>query len=247
MNNINKNISVISILIPLLSLTACSDNDGKDNSSNTTAPTLADAMSDQGKAQAAANALPQGDKSTPDNAYSEITSGEQIAFIYYGLAKMPVDYAKVAEIYPDYRYSNDEFKKQDILNALKPRIDQEIAKGKTTQYYKIKWDNFSVNQYDFNAKGFPQNEISPGTTFGWSGDSNYRIVFTNPDDFKLLKVEDETKARVIADKKSKYQSMHLVAYGYVQEADLIDKTVKLQIQKVVLTDKNGTELMSQTR
>jgi hypothetical protein len=246
MNNINKKLSLISLLLPLLSLTACSDKAGQENSSNDTAPTLADAMSDQGKAQAAANALPQGDKSTPDNAYSEITSGEQIAFIYYGLAKMPVDYAKVAEIYPDYRYTNDEFKKQDLLNALKPKIDQEIAKGKATQYYKIKWDNFSLEQYDFNAKGFPQNQISPGTSFGWS-ETNYRITFSNSDEFKLLKVEDEAKARVIAEKRSKYQSMHLIAYGYAQEADLTDHTVKLQIQKVVLTDKNGIELMSQTR
>lgn len=240
-----KKISLISAFIPFFLLVSCGDKSTSDSGTDVPA-TLEGAMSSEAKQQAIANALPQGDKNTPNDAYVEITSGEQITFIYYGMAKMPVDYAKIAEIYPDYRNANDEFKKQDILNALKPRIDQEIQKGKTTQYYKIIWNNFRLDQYDFSAKAFPQSEIASGSTFGWN-DSSYRIAFTNPDDFKLFKVEDEAKARVIADKRSKYQDMHLVAYGFVQEADLIDKTVKLQIQKVVLTDKNGTELMSQTR
>ena len=70
--------------------------------------------------------------------------------------------------------------------------------------------------------------------------------FNNGSTFRYLNVPEEDKARVIEGLRSKYESMHLVVYGYVQDADVSKKVVRAQILKVELADKKGNVLATQS-
>lgn len=243
MKSTKKSLLLICFISLIVGLVGCSKKDDANNTTDKSGtPNLADAMSQKGKEQAAISALPEGNASTPLSQYKELTGDNDIMFVYYALSSLPVDYDKVLMSYSDdYRRASDEFKKQDILKALKPKLDQEIAAAKNARYLKMTWDNFSLRKYDFQAKGFP-NELSNGSNLGWGA---YRLAFTNGDNFKFYKVEDEAKARMIEEKRSKYETLNLVVYVYAQDADLNEKYIKTQVMKVALQDKHGTELFSQ--
>ena len=111
----------------LAALSGCGDKSDKAEA-GASAPTLADATAPKAvaaiKEEVARAALPKADKATPNEQYVELTSGNQVMFKYLALAAMPIDYKDVATLYsPDYARSSDEFRKNDLLTALKPRID----------------------------------------------------------------------------------------------------------------------------
>jgi hypothetical protein len=252
MKNTNKYLLTLFLTsLVTVGLAGCSENKSANSSaSDSDTPNLVDETSQQETERvipSTANALPQGDPNTSLDHYKKLTSNTDVMFVYYALSAMPVNYDNIAQGYSqDYRDTNDDFKKQDILKALKPRIDQEITLAKSARYLKIKQERFRLDKYDFQAKGFPQSAISNQLYFGeyYSGPS-YKVLLTNSEDFKLLKVADEAKARVIENKRSKNEDMNLVFYVYAQDVDPNERFVKGQIMKVALQDKNGTELFSQ--
>jgi len=241
MKNTKNSLLLICSIALIAGLVGCSKKDDANNTIDKSGtPNLADAISQKGKEQAAISALPEGNASTPLSQYKELTSDNDIMFAYYALSSLPVDYDKILMSYSeDYRRASDEFKKQDILKALKPKVDQEIATAKTARYLKMTWNYFQLGKYDFNDKGF---SVNTGSNLGYD---NYRLVFTNGDKYKMFKVEDEAKARLIEDKRSKGESFDLVVYVYAQDTDLNEKYIKTQVMKVSLQDKHGTELFSQ--
>lgn len=243
MNNVNKFSLTLCLTAVILSGVGCSKKDSAD--ANNVTPNLADAMSVEGKAQAAVAAMPQGNVNTPLAQYKELVSDNDIMFAYYALSSISVDYDKVLMSYSeDYRRASDEFKKQDILKALKPKVDQEIAIAKNARYLKMTWNGFNLKKYDFQAKAFPQDDLGNSSNLGWQN-YGYRLAFTNGDNFKLFKVEDEAKARIIEEKRSKYEQFNLVVYVYAQDADLNNKFVKSQVMHVSLLDSHGNELFAQ--
>ena len=245
MNKLKKLLLSLSITTIILGGMACSKEDSANQVDNHGTPNLSDAISSKGKEQAAIAAMPQGNADTPLNQYKELTSDNDIMFAYYALSSIPVDYDKVLISYSeDYRRASDEFKKQDILNALKPKIDQEIAAAKNARYLKMTWNGFRLNKYDFPAKGFPQDSLGNNSNLGWDN-YGYRLAFTNGDNYKLFKVEDEAKARLIEEKRSKHEQFDLVVYVYAQDADLNNKSVKTQVMHVSLIDSRGNELFAQ--
>ena len=246
MNNLNKFLLSLCLTTTILSGSGCSKEGGANLSDNNNgAPNLADAMSTKGKEQAALAAMPQGNVNTPLDQYKELTSDNDIMFAYYALSSIPVDYDKILMSYSDdYRRASDEFKKQDILKALKPKVDQEVTTAKNSRYLKMTWNGFNFKKYDFQAKGFSQDSLANSSSLGWQN-YGYRLAFTNGDNFKLFKVEDEAKARLIEEKRSKYEQFDLVVYVYAQDADLNNKYIKTQVMHVSLLDSHGNELFAQ--
>ena len=237
----------LTIFVCALALSAglagCSKNDAASSAPASKTPTLADATSPQAVEQAKVKALPQGNAATAAKDYRELAGDNDVMFTYYALSSLPVDYDKLLTAYSqDYRNTSDEFKKQDMQKALKPKVDQEIANAKGTNYIQMKWSQFRLDKYDFQAKGFPQQNLTKDVNFGWGWD--YRVEYTNGDDYKLFKVEDEAKARQIEEMRSKGQVLDLMIYAFAQDAELDKHYVKAQILKVVLLDKNGNELLS---
>jgi hypothetical protein len=108
------------------------------------------------KAKPAACA-PKADKSVPFSSYQKLTDGKQLMFAYYAASTAPVEYEKVAAILEPqkYVYEQDEFKRRDVLAALKPQIDAAVEKAKQSKYYKIAVGSSSdLDKYDFESKSF---------------------------------------------------------------------------------------------
>lgn len=215
-------------------------------------PNLADAakpsvVAEQSKAQARAN-LPKGDPNTPASAYVDVDSGNQIMFAYLATAGMPIDYNEVAGNYSrEYMSTSDEFKKNDLLKALKVKIDTNVAQAAQQRYIKLEIGN-PVGKYDFEKKGFPLDSSvwEKGSYRYFNDNGNYKIGFNNGVNFRYLSVPEEDKARTIEGLRSKFQAMRLTIYGYVQDADVSNKVVQTQILKIELADAKGNVLATQT-
>lgn len=249
---VRRPLAAMLALALVAGLTGCKDKAPVDTAAAPGTPNLADAaapaaLEERVKEEARAN-LPKGDPNTPAASYVELDSGNQIMFAYLGIAGMPIDYNDVAQSYSsDYRSASDEFKKNDLLKALKAKIDTGVAQAAQQRYVKLEVTD-SIGKYDFEKKGFPlDSSVWEKGSYRYFGDnSNYKIGFNNGANFRYLNVPEEDKARTIEGLRSKYQSMRTVVYGYVQDADISQKVVQAQILKVELIDKNGNVLAAQS-
>lgn len=241
-------LTTILVAATLASLAACGEradaNKGAaPNLADVTAPAAMEAIKQDVKRAA----LPKANKATPADEYVEISSGNQIMFSYLSLAAMPVDYKEIAGIYSrDFANAADEFRKNDLLTALKPKIDAEVAKAGQRRYAKVTIDR-PIEKYDFDKKGFPLESSvwESGSYRYFSDNSAYRVGFSNGDAFRYLSVAAEDSARAIEAMRSAYEPLQLVVYFYTQEADVSNKTVKAEIVKVDLLSKHGKVLASQ--
>lgn len=247
---VRRPLAAVLALALFAGLAGCKDKAPADPIAPAT-PNLADAaqpaaMAEQAKEAARAN-LPKGDPNTPASSYVDIDSGNQIMFAYLSIAGMPIDYNEVAGNYSrDYLTMSDEFKKNDLLKALKVKIDAGVAQAAQQRYVKLEISD-SVGKYDFEKKAFPlDSSIWEKGSYRYFGDnSNYKIGFNNGASFRYLNVPEEDKARVIEGLRSKYESMRTVVYGFVQDADVSKKVVQAQILRIELLDKNGNVLATQ--
>lgn len=244
----NKNITKSFIIgATSLALAACNaptpTQPGTETQANV--PSIFDqTLVPQENKQQAPNTLLGGNPLLPETAYAEITDGEKLVYLYYGLSQLPVDYQEIANsTVRDFRYERDEFKKRDILNALKPKIDADIKAAGAQRYLKFRANDTGLySEYDFNKKAFKQNAIGPGTRFSF-GDVGQKIAFTNATSFEWIPVPDESQARQLTAMRSKYDGITLDIYLFAQEADLNEKAIRCQIMKMVYKTKDGLEIV----
>lgn len=191
--------------------------------------------------------LPKANRDTPLESYVEYNSGNQLMFAYLSLSAVPIDYKVILNRYSsDYAGQADEFKKNDLLTALKPKIDTEVTKAKSQRYVKMLVSN-PIEKYDFEKKGFPVSDSiwQPDNYRYFSDNAEYKIGFRNGEGFRYLKLSSEEEARKIEDIRSKYGSLQMAVYCYLQYVDISNKTIKVEIIKIALIDKNGNVLASQ--
>lgn len=101
-------------------------------------------------------ALPQPDPSTPDSAYIPITDASQLMFLYAANSGLPPDYEQLAMQYSsDYRATQDSFRKRDLLTALTPKIDANIAEAKAHPYLLWTDRHPTLGTTTSIAKAFP--------------------------------------------------------------------------------------------
>lgn len=203
-------------------------------------------------------ALPKGNSDTPLDQYQKLVGPKQLMGIFWNLVGQPVPYELLADEFSGrYKSESDVFKKKDMLQALKPRINDYIAKMKNVRYLAIPGDA-NLDGYNMGTKQFPVEGMDSGLTLSFNnmiigeGDfTSYNIQFTNAPDFKSLSVADEAKARKIESLRQKYNGLQLVYYVYTQAADTshTDKTfstgymtLKAHIVKITLLDAKGHEL-----
>ena len=208
------------------------------------APVAADVADLAAKAQvkAAAASLPQADAATPASSYVDITSGHQLMYSYLALSGVPPDYAAVAQrISREYAGSNDAFRKQEVLDALKPQIDAKVNEAKTRRYlrYQINGQG-ALSPYAMDKAAFPAKFADAGTYYYMYDNGDYKLAFTNGDGYSLLKADQEAGRKIEA-ARSCYKDFAIVVYAYAQEADLASNQVKAQIVKVAIK-LNGEEI-----
>lgn len=233
-----------SALAILIAMGGCSDKKPETDITQNESANLQDALSQEGAKKAQMAALPKGDPSTPLEQFVNLVSGKQLMFMYYALSNMPLDYGKMAEAYSDdYRRTNDGFKKQDILKAIQPRMDQEIANAKANRYFSNEED-LDLGPYDFEKKAFSVSGFDEGSYRYFHDLTEYKYGYTNSGKLRMLLISDDAIARRMEEMRSKYQKMKLVVYAFAQDVDLNERKVKSQILKFKITDGNGAEIYS---
>lgn len=194
------------------------------------------------KQSAASAGLPQADPQTPAASYIDIESGNQLMFSYIALSGLPPDYAAVAErISKEYSGTNDAFRKQEVLDALKPQIDAKVAAAKANRYlrYQINGQG-ALAAYSMDKGAFPAKFAEAGTYYYMFDNNEYKLAFSNGDGFSMLKV-DAAAARKIEAARSSYKNFTIIVYAYAQEADSAQHQIKAQIVRVAIR-LNGEEI-----
>lgn len=246
--------ALLLALSAALHLAACGDKAAqatKAQAPTPAAPNLAQATSPQAvrdaQAAAARDALPNADTATPESSYITLDSGNQLMYAYLALTGMPPDYPQIANsVSKDYARATDEFRKHDLLVALTPKIDAEIAAAKSRRYFKMTLQN-PIGKYSFDQKGFPlDNSLWEAGAYRYFFDNGeYKLGFSNGEAFRYLGVRDEATARAIEAQRARFDAVKLTVYGYLQSADTAQKIVTAQIVKVALVDKQGNVLAAQ--
>lgn len=242
------------ILMLMLSASACGKKD-QSTSGDAQTPGLtgtlaeaarnAEAESRQAAAQARLAALPKPDTNRSLSDYAKLQDGTQIMFLYLAASKLPPDYEQVAEtLSAEYRNSTDSFRKHDLLAALKPQIDQNLAVASQQPYAWMEVENSdNLASYDFKRGGFPVGEFLEENTRYFNDASSYRLKWVNRESVAFAPVKEEAVAREIEQMRASYnQRPHLKIYFFAQSVDLDNKVVKAYVTRVQITDRSGRVL-----
>ena len=192
--------------------------------------------------------LPKGDPNTPDSKYVALTGEYQVAVLFFALSNLPPDYTKLTELASrEYRTTTDAFRKRGLGQALKPDIDQKLAafKDSGSRYFTSTLEGgLPLEHYDFATKSFPLNAALAGNIDHFFGRGGYRFAFTNGSGFRHLPVADEKQAKEIEQliTSGRIFGGHVTTYSFAQAADTTANRIKMQILKLVLTDRNGQEV-----
>ena len=232
---------VITLLCSVAFIQGCSKG-APDAVVDLRTPAMIAAEAKQVELEKRAAAAPKADKSVPLTEYREIDGGKALMFAYLSIDAMPVDYEMIADkVSVDYRRERDEFKRRDMLVALKPGIDREIAKAKESRYFFMVISD-KLDKYDFESKSFGNTGFGglyPTRTFS---DGKYSIKFINNTLFNKVVVLDEERARTIEGLRAKHQGLRLTVYFFLSDTELGDTVVNVETTKFRVTDSNGSLL-----
>lgn len=187
------------------------------------------------------------DRSKPLASYQELGGGRGLMFAYLAVSTLPVDYEKVAAVASsDYAVTSDEFRKRDLMKALKPGIDAEIEKAKEKKYYYMTVGG-ELDKYDFDNKSFRHRGfVDPTSQIYFQGTAyRYKLNFVNSEQFKQVVVTDEAKARQIETLRATGYSNIIATrvYFFASSAELGEPVVKAEIVKIQLMDLQGNILL----
>ena len=234
-------------LLTALALCGCKKDESK---SNAPAPTglLGQATEKATQAETAAKreaALPQPDASKPLSSYAEVDSGLQIMFLYVAASRLPPDFLKLAETYSsEYRETNDNFRKNDLMQAIRPQLEEKIAIAKSMPYGWMDIDDSdNLGAYDFARKGFPIEEFQSERYRYVNDASEYKLSWANHDQVAFAPVPEETVARQLESMRTNYSNKpRLKIFFFAQSADLNEQKVDALVTHVQITDQSGRVL-----
>jgi hypothetical protein len=194
--------------------------------------------------------LPHPDLSTPDSAYVPLTSGTQLMFLYNAFSGLPPDFERMAnESSDEYQRTSDNFRKQDLLAALKPQYEARIADAKAHPYVLWQADWTHIEHYDMARKGFPllDSLLSDGGSGYMSDVRGYSFTLGNSEGFRFLSVTDEARAREI-EAMMAHTSFPIRIYAFVQGADdQGGRNVRAHVVKVQILERNSGRVLIEQR
>lgn len=171
--------------------------------------------------------------------YYELEGAHQLAALYYALSELPPDMETLARIGSrDYAMATDAFRKQDLLKALEPRLKAEIEHARTHRYFRADYRGVCLGHYDMATRSFPVSGGPTGDSYLYFNEgSEFRLEFTNGDDYRRLAVADEQRARDLEARVTQGAACgNLRVHVFAQGTDLRSKTVRSQIVKAQLFD-----------
>ncbi|TXH65322.1 MAG: DUF4852 domain-containing protein [Thermomonas sp.] len=238
---------VFITILAVLALSACKKDDAKADAAAAPGGLLGNAAAEasaKANAEEAKTALPQPDAGKPLSAYTELESGNQIMFLYVAASKLPPDFKKLASAYSkEYRDTNDAFRQNDLLQAIKPQLEQKIAQASADPYGWMEVDDAKLGAYDFQRKGFPVGEFEDDRYRYFNDAYDYKIGWANHPQLAFAPVADETIARQLESMRTGYSNTpRLKIFFFAQSADLDNERVKALVTRVQITDKSGRVL-----
>jgi hypothetical protein len=240
--SVKRRIS-LCVLASVLLAQGCSKEPAQDqkSASPNDAKSIPKVQSEAPKQQV--KTVPAADKSVPLESYAVLNSGKQLMFAFLAVDSMPLNYEKVAGfLSQDYRSQADEFKKRDILSALKPVIDAEVAKAKKGGYFYMTI-NDSLESYNFEAKSFAHTGFDDGSFRYFFDLGQYKLKFSNSDKYRSIKVVDEVLAREIESLRSKGANLETAVYFYINSTEIGSDFAIAEITKIRIKDKTGRTLV----
>ena len=236
-------------ILAVLALSACKKDDTEASPEGASSPSglLGNATAEataKAKAADAKASLPQPDAAKPLAAYTELESGNQIMFLYVAASKLPPDYTKLASAYSkEFRDTSDAFRQNDLLQAIKPQLEQKIAQASADPYGWMEVDDARLGAYDFQRKGFPVGEFEDGRYRYFNDAYDYKIGWANYSQLAFAPVADEAIARQLESMRTGYSNTpRLKIYFFAQGADLDNERVNALVTHVQITDKSGRVL-----
>lgn len=194
---------------------------------------------DAGGVAASAPGLPEPDLDKPLSTYPELQSGQQIMFLYVAASRLPPDFAKLAQYYSqEYRNTSDSFRKNDLLQSIKPQLEQQIAAVAAAPYAWMLVNGGGMGTYDFGRQGFPVSEFDGDNTRYFHDNYNYRLSWANGNQVQFIHVPDEAKAREMEGLRN-YNNLKLKIYFFAQGADLNSQTVNAYVTRVQVLDSDS--------
>lgn len=242
MKTLRGTLLVLATATPLV---AC----GKDDAPTDNAPAASGALADavkQAEEISRQEATPKADPAKPLSTYPEVKSGQQVMFLYLAASKLPHDFEKLAESFSrEYRQSNDAFRRNDLLQALKPQLEQGIAQAAENPYGWVDLSDADLQTYDFTRKGFTVGEFTSSGRYRYFNDaSTYHYTWVNGEQVAFAPIEDEAIARELEAMRSKWNATpRLKVYFFAQSADLNSSTVNAVVTRVQITDRSGRVLV----
>ena len=244
-----RKITITLLVTSVLALSACKQeakNAEAESDTDAPAPTgMLGAAADKAKAKTVTAAVPQPDATKSLSSYPEVDSGMQIMFLYVAASRLPPDFTKLAETYSsEYRETNDSFRKNDLMQAIKPQLEEKIAVAKSMPYgWMDIEDSDNLGAYDFERKGFPIEEFQSGRYRYINDAYQYKLTWANHGQVAFAPVPDETTARQLESMRTNYSNKpRLKIYFFAQSADLNEQKVDAIVTRVQITDKSGRVL-----
>jgi hypothetical protein len=146
----------------------------------------------------------------------------------------------------DYQRTSDAFKRNDIMNVLKPQMQGAIEAAKSQRYVIWTTGLSFIGHYDFAKKAFPLNNsfLTDNSTGYFMDNSSYQFYFRNGNAFRDMPVADENVAKQIESMVSHNQFFNIKMYVFAQSADLSNRSVGVVITRTELLDRSGNVLAS---
>lgn len=244
MKTLTHNLSLAVLLAgAVLMNTACSKSETEQAEAEQKAADISDAQ-DSAAIKAAiqekqAKNAPVGDPSVPLEQYEQLDGGNQLLATLISMKAVPLDYEEfAAKINQKYRSESDVFKKKDMMEILKPQIDQYVLQAATKRYVYTD-HNPNLSNFDFDSMSYTMNGLpGKGAEFYFYDNSDVKISYSNADVFEKLKLNEE-QARTIESLRAKYTRMTLRVYMYMNDHKLGEPVVKAQIMRAVLQGPKG--------
>ena len=248
-----KRFAVVAALL-LIGLAACGKKDeigaGADTETAADTASIADdtllgEAKAKGQERTQQAALPQPDLSKPLTTYPELKSGQQVMFLYAAAAKLPPDFEKMAQTFSsEYRQTSDAFRRNDLMLAIKPQIEQQIAAAAANPYAWIDLNDADLGSYDFERKGFPVGEFRADHHRYFRDAYQYSYTWANRAQLDFAPVADEALARQIEGMRSKWNTKPgLKIFFFAQSADLNNQRIQALVTRVQITDRQGRVLV----
>ncbi|ODS09644.1 DUF4852 domain-containing protein [Vibrio scophthalmi] len=164
----------------------------------------------------------------------ERVTDENIPFLYDVRAEIKATDEKLASIMSkDYRLAKDEFSRYDLLQKIKPIIDNRLQKAAKTDAIELHIGG-NLEDYDFDKKGFPSG-FGEGTYIPFQ--NKYAVTFSNSNDIQFIPVSMES-ARLLSSELQKNRRASYIIKGNIIEVkeDNMNyhtyKTIKMKITEI---------------